>query len=275
MIDFFAILKFVRTRKKYSNSRIAKAGFTLVELAIVLVIIGLVVGSVIIGKDLIKAAEIRSQVTQIVQYKTAFNSFKLIYNYLPGDLPSAQATQLGFTARSGAKYHGDGDEQIFACGTTLVLGCENVLFWNDLSSANMVDGGFNTATDAAVTASPSTIERYIPKAKLQGQHIIPAYLLSSPYVVRNCNTISISGYSNFSNGNYTDSSNTITPQDAMNIDTKMDDGKPFTGSIWGSPFYAPSAPASGVCVSNATGNPYNTTNSTYANVPSCYVQFKL
>lgn len=40
--------------------RSRKAGFTLVELAIVLVIIGLIIGGVLVGRDLIKAAELRA-----------------------------------------------------------------------------------------------------------------------------------------------------------------------------------------------------------------------
>ena len=45
-----------------TNSR---AGFTLVELAIVLVIIGLIIGGVLVGQDLIKAATIRSTVSDL------------------------------------------------------------------------------------------------------------------------------------------------------------------------------------------------------------------
>lgn len=42
-----------------------QSGFTLIELSIVLVIIGLIVGGVLVGRDLIKAAEVRAQVSQI------------------------------------------------------------------------------------------------------------------------------------------------------------------------------------------------------------------
>ena len=53
-----------------------KTGFTLVELSIVIVIIGLIVGGVLVGQDLIKSAEIRSQISQIEQYiVTLFNNY--------------------------------------------------------------------------------------------------------------------------------------------------------------------------------------------------------
>ncbi len=46
-------------------------GFTLIELSIVLVIIGLIIGGVLVGKDLIKAAEIRATISQINKYNHA------------------------------------------------------------------------------------------------------------------------------------------------------------------------------------------------------------
>ena len=53
-----------------------RSAFTLVELAIVLVIIGLIVGGVLVGQDLIKAAQIRSVVTDIERYNAAATTFR-------------------------------------------------------------------------------------------------------------------------------------------------------------------------------------------------------
>ncbi len=74
-----------------------QAAFTLIELSIVLVIIGFLVGGALLGKDLIKAAEIRAQISQITEYNTAMNLFKLQYNSLPGDLPPSEASAVGFS----------------------------------------------------------------------------------------------------------------------------------------------------------------------------------
>jgi prepilin-type N-terminal cleavage/methylation domain-containing protein len=49
---------------------IRQTGFTLIELSIVLVIIGLIVGVILVGPDLIEAATIRSQISQIDKYNT-------------------------------------------------------------------------------------------------------------------------------------------------------------------------------------------------------------
>ncbi len=94
--------------KGTSNSA-AIQGFTLVELAIVLVVIGLIAGGVLVGRDLINAAGVRAQVGQIEKYQTAVNAFRLKYNGLPGDLLASDAVQLGFVARAGGASDGDGN----------------------------------------------------------------------------------------------------------------------------------------------------------------------
>jgi prepilin-type N-terminal cleavage/methylation domain-containing protein len=53
-----------------------KSGFTLIELSIVLVVIALVVGGVLIGRDLIEAAKIRSQINQLSKFTTLANTFR-------------------------------------------------------------------------------------------------------------------------------------------------------------------------------------------------------
>ena len=73
--------------------------FTLIELSIVLVIIGLIVGGVLVGQDLIKAAEIRAQVSQLEKFNTAVNTFHVKYNDIPGDI--RRAAIFGMATRTG------------------------------------------------------------------------------------------------------------------------------------------------------------------------------
>ena len=76
-------------------------------------IIGLIVGGVLVGRDLIAAAEVRAQITQIEKYQAAINTFKIKYNnYLPGDIPDPLASQMGLQARGTAPGQGDGNGMI-------------------------------------------------------------------------------------------------------------------------------------------------------------------
>jgi prepilin-type N-terminal cleavage/methylation domain-containing protein len=68
------------------------SGFTLIELSIVLVIIGLLVGGVLVGRDLIKASELRQLNSRFVELETAIHTFRLKYGVaLPGDWNNADS----------------------------------------------------------------------------------------------------------------------------------------------------------------------------------------
>src|ERR1039458_9134105 len=84
------------------------AGFTLIELSVVLVIIGLIVGSVLVGQSLISAAGVRATIAQIEKYNTAANTFREKYGYLPGDIKDPDASSFGLAARG--QYAGEGDD---------------------------------------------------------------------------------------------------------------------------------------------------------------------
>jgi prepilin-type N-terminal cleavage/methylation domain-containing protein len=66
-----------------------KSGFTLVELAIVIVVIGLLVGGVLQGQELIKQAKLRAVINEQKNFERAVYSFQSKYNALPGDMPNA------------------------------------------------------------------------------------------------------------------------------------------------------------------------------------------
>ena len=77
------------------------SGFTLVELSIVLVILGLLVGGVLAGQSLIHAAELRAISTELTNYKTAIGAFRDKYLAIPGDMNNAVkfwGAQAGSTA---------------------------------------------------------------------------------------------------------------------------------------------------------------------------------
>ena len=67
-----------------------KKAFSLVELSIVLVILGLLVGGILTGQSLIRAAELRSVTTEFSQYQTAVMTFRDKYFAIPGDMKNAR-----------------------------------------------------------------------------------------------------------------------------------------------------------------------------------------
>ena len=72
-----------------------------------LVIIGLLVGAVVVGQYLIEVALIGREISAIQGYVSALNTFRIKYNYLPGDLPNA-------TQFFPVTFNGNGNSSIFA-----------------------------------------------------------------------------------------------------------------------------------------------------------------
>jgi prepilin-type N-terminal cleavage/methylation domain-containing protein len=72
-----------------SHDEQIRRGFTLIELSIVLVIIGLILGGILYGRDMIRIAELRHFNKQLEEYLTAVRTFQNKYNCLPGDCDHA------------------------------------------------------------------------------------------------------------------------------------------------------------------------------------------
>lgn len=205
-----------------------RSGFTLVELAIVLVIIGLLVGGVLVGRDLINQAGIRSTVMEISRINVAVAAFRAKFRELPGDIGSNKATNFGLAARNGSVGRGDSNGRIESNGTTRQgLWGESALVWVDLSAASMISQGFETATDNATVDALTAVDipNYLPVSRLtdalyyhlysyNGRHY---YLMS-----RVTATTALTSAVTYGNG--------LNAQQAHGIDGKVDDGLGGTGT---------------------------------------------
>ncbi|WP_353686014.1 prepilin-type N-terminal cleavage/methylation domain-containing protein [Thermodesulfovibrio sp. 3462-1] len=131
--------------KSLRNSK----GFTLVELAIVLVIIGIIIGAVLKGQELINNAKIKRAYNQYREILAAVYTYYDKYNYYPGDDPNAKGRWPSVT-------NGDGNGLIavgigstapnFACTGT---GTEQCDLWAELRLANILTGsGFSNPRHA-------------------------------------------------------------------------------------------------------------------------------
>ena len=89
-----------------------KKAFSLVELSVVLIILGLLIAGVVTGKKLVHQAELRKLVELADKYSVAANTFFSIYDALPGDITNASSYWSSCTTESGVPANtcdGDGD----------------------------------------------------------------------------------------------------------------------------------------------------------------------
>ena len=89
-----------------------QSGFTLVEIAIVLVIIGLLLGGVLKGQELITQAKIKNVSNDLNGVTVAIYGYQDRYKRLPGDDPGQVRWSIGGTALTVAASQGDGNNTL-------------------------------------------------------------------------------------------------------------------------------------------------------------------
>ncbi|MEQ1704713.1 MAG: prepilin-type N-terminal cleavage/methylation domain-containing protein [Rickettsiales bacterium] len=254
---------------KSPNHQCHNSAFTLMELSIVIVIIGLLVGGIMIGRDLIRASEIRGILSDYDRYNTAIATFRSKYNALPGDMTNAidywgiawgnssdNYTTTCFTNSksipigSQLTCNGDGNGMIAgssACSNngisfTLVCNEESVSIWQHLANANLVSGSYIPAYYGSITLSFSPVwvrgkGGNIPSSRHNEKEGFILEYICNPtayFFPASCNHYFFYGtQSATENGNWVDFPfyPAFTAMEALGIDTKIDDGKAGTGRV--------------------------------------------
>lgn len=116
-----------------------QGGFTLVEIAIVLIIIGLLLGGVLKGQEMIKNAEIRGLISDAQGLATAVYAYRDRYNAIPGD------DLLGVTHTGLASSNGTGDGVVGTGKGTGSTNNEDDNFFAHLRQVNLITGTGITA----------------------------------------------------------------------------------------------------------------------------------
>jgi prepilin-type N-terminal cleavage/methylation domain-containing protein len=127
-----------------------QSGFTLIEIAIVLVIIGLLLGGVLKGQELITSARVRNLIAQQDGIKAAFFGFQDRFRAYPGDYATASQT---LKCPSGTTcLNGNGNGVIENAATGAGEAHEEILTWMHLASAGFLNGSYQmTAGDTLPT----------------------------------------------------------------------------------------------------------------------------
>ena len=192
-----------------------QSGFTLVEIAIVLVIIGLLLGGILKGQEMITQAKIKNVVNDFNGITAAMNSYQDRYRALPGDDINAATRWTNPLAISG-----DGNGQLCSVATcasppvapnlynnivaTTVGAPEVNLFWWHLRLAGFV-GGSTLAGAGSSTSQPNNAANGMMGVQTGG----PAGFFTSNMIC----------------------SSNLPDKIAIAVDTQMDDGSAAGGQV--------------------------------------------
>lgn len=263
-------------------------GFTLVELAIVITIIGLLIGGILKGQEMLNISRINATVAQMQAYKAAIIAFKDKYDQMPGDMPNSSTRIPGCTLGcqtviSGWGRPGDGSvgaaywfgsQQIIATDTqgnniAPDVGYETMNFWTHLYLAGFISGvsdiGIQQPTRRAygVTNPTTPLGGGLMTGMASGDQYYSIPPSGSPYIPSNTflilatntatgvDTIFANTYDPVTTNNF------LTTFQASKLDEKLDDGLPGTGAMRGGGGDGPSG-TSGCYVTGQ--NSYNVAN---------------
>lgn len=202
-------------------------GFTLVELSIVLVIIGLIISSVLVGQDLVRSAELRAVVTEYESFNAAVGTFRGKYNGLPGDIAGENdyGWDIDGTAETGAAAEGGNGDGLLDAPSATSFGAtsENLYFWNHLGStgAALISGSYDGGGGDGMLAADA------PGDSLPATEVGEFW---GVFTDAGTNFFIIGATSANADTNQS-TAVVLNPLDARGIDEKIDDGRPFKGIV--------------------------------------------
>lgn len=201
-----------------------EAGFTLVELAIVMIIIGLLIGGILKGQELVANAQVTATVAQIKGLDASLSTFRDKYSALPGDMTSA-STRLRDCVAAPCSTDGNGNGRIGPDVTTAPgVGDEGLVAFTHMAAADLISGVDINGT--AVYGSA------LPEAKIGGGFWMgftdDGDLTTDIDAVRPGHYLVLNGLV----ADVADNSTAgLTSTQAAQIDRKMDDGDSEAGDI--------------------------------------------
>lgn len=211
-----------------------RSGFTLLEMSIVLLIIGVIVGGILVGRNVLISSRLQSVITDVDTYTSAVASFKQTYLSVPGDMGTATTNwgtdNLGCPTGGGVSGTCNGDNNGQIAGETSYE-YESFRFWQHLSL-----GGFFNKPVTGVAGSAGVYD------SIPGTNVPTGSFEGGGYSAIWWGTVGTESsrfpgfygnillYGRRSSGAITNGA-ILTPDQAAGIDAKMDDGLPATGKV--------------------------------------------
>ena len=218
-------------------------GFTLVEIAIVLVMIGLLLGGILKGQDLIDGARVRNLADMNAGVQAAYYGFIDRYRQVPGDMTAAAAaTAIGDTAIT---VGGDADGRIDAADWG-----ESSAAWVHMTRAGLLQGSYDGGATSATRYRATTMapQNAFNGYMLLGQTRDYSTTAGAPTAAQGVRLGLVLG-------------DNIPVGIARELDLKIDDQRPLTGALRFTGTTTFSHPgvseATTLCMANATTNEYD------------------
>lgn len=218
-----------------------RAGFTLVELSIVLVIIGLITGGIVVGKSVLRSAALQQSLSEYQTFQTAMKTFQQQYNALPGDMDNA--TDFWGLAGGTANPNNPACMAVSSTTATTCNGDDNKLvnteegfrWWQQLANAGLIDGRYTG------TKGPAGNIHHVPRTncptsetgKNSGWSVVSMGPFTNDAQVFDgiYGTSYMLGRAPAANQNNRTALGSFTPKEQWGIDSKADDGMPALGNF--------------------------------------------
>jgi prepilin-type N-terminal cleavage/methylation domain-containing protein len=219
-----------------------QTAFSLVELSIVLVILGLLTGGILGGQSLIRAAELRAVSTEASRYVTATQTFRDKYFALPGDFTDATrfwgrmngnadcVTNSSAAVNSAGACDGNGNGSLNSPAAANQAG-EYVGYWRHLANAGLIEGTYSGLAGSGGQFH-CVLGTDCPRSRVNNAGWYSANATNyagSPQIY----AMDYGNYLLFG-GQQASAAPTglvLKPEEMWNIDTKMDDGRPGYGKL--------------------------------------------
>lgn len=223
----------------YNPRHSHRNGFTLLELSIVLVILGLLAAGIVSGKNIIRLAEIRQISAHYEHHKASVQKFEDKYFGLPGDITDAteywgEAPSCPGAGTNKETCNGDGDGLIEDRNQN-TSSDEIFTFWEHLSNAGYVEGQFTGENGSEVNVNwNAIITENVPEGSMNDSCFGAQGAWANTSSTAPQYQINYSNRLNFGStegGRSNCDGPIMTAEEVWSLDIKMDDGAPASGEV--------------------------------------------